>query len=406
MTTDSLIPALPVVGTVVPLLREKTVEFRGKKLTVYGLSRVDPVSLQVLAEALEARAPQALAMELDAQRHEWLSDRKAWEALNLLDILRQKKGKLLGSYLALRMLQQRFGSFDQQQPGDEMCVAMEVARRKGWPVYLLDRDMKVTGLRAWRMTPFFQRNRLFVTMMTGPFRRTRSRQDAESPAARADRLARLRKNMPAAARAFLEERQAYMAQRLAACPHEDVAVVLSTLHFDALVARLEADLDGEDASEGSMMELEVVPKQARISRVLPWLFTAVLLGIFGSLVLSGDSQQVQEAVVAWVGINVGFTALFLAMAMAHPLTVLGASISAPFVSLNPAIGAGTVALMVEGVLRPPTIIDIERVGDDIIRWRGWWQNRLARLVLVLVLANAGSTVGTIVALSRFPSILD
>ena len=373
-----------------------------REILILELPRVDQNSLAALREALDQFQPQAVGVELDPQRFDWLSDRQTWEKLNLHDILREKKGRVLGSYLALRILQKRFGSFDQAEPGDEMCTAAEFARQQHLPIHLLDRDMKTTGLRAWRLTPFFARTKLSLTMATGPFRRTRTRQDAESPAAREDRVQRLRTTMPAAARAFIDERNLHIAQAVAATDEDRIALVLSPLHA-APVAELLAGPDLGDA--GPDPDLLYVPPRTLISRAVPWLFTAFIIGLFLSLLFTGESQNVQGALTAWFLINAISTALVTALSLAHPATILAASISAPFVSLNPAIGAGTVGVLIQAFLRPPTIVDIERVGDDIIHLKGWWTNELARLLMIFVLANGGSTIGTFIALATFPTIL-
>lgn len=405
MTTDTLSGASKR-SVSAGLRREVFTSSDGRRWSFYELSRVDAASLANLQGALEAQQPGAVAVELDSQRFEWLQDKESWEALNLLDILREKKGRLLGSYLAMRTLQKRFGSFDGAEPGDEMRLATRFAGEHDKEVLLLDRDMKTTGLRAWRRTPFFQRNRLFLAMMAGPFRRTRTREDAESAQGRLARLARLRARMPRAAEAFLEERQTYMAARLYSSQEKDVAVVLSPLHYEGVMQSLRLMEEAKGFSEEELSHLEVVPKRGLVSKVIPWAFTAVIVGIFVSLFFSGDSQQVHDALLMWLIINGSLTALFTSIALPHPLTVLFASLSAPFVSLNPAIGAGTVGVFVQAFLRPPTIVDIEKVGDDIVELKGWWRNEVARLVLIFILANGGSTVGTFIALAKFPSIFE
>jgi pheromone shutdown protein TraB len=45
----------------------------------------------------------------------------------------------------------------------------------------------------------------------------------------------------------------------------------------------------------------------------------------------------------------------------------------------------------------PTVAEMERVGDDITHWTGWWRNRLSRILVIFVLTNLGSSVGTILA---------
>ena len=93
------------------------------------------------------------------------------------------------------------------------------------------------------------------------------------------------------------------------------------------------------------------------------------------------------------------------VALAHPLTILAAFIAAPITSLNPTIAAGWVCGLSEAYLRKPRVIDLERVGDDLTSARGIWSNRVIKVLLVVVLANLGSSIGTFVGVGWVVSLL-
>ena len=84
--------------------------------------------------------------------------------------------------------------------------------------------------------------------------------------------------------------------------------------------------------------------------------------------------------------------------MAHPITVISAVIAAPLTSLNPMIAAGWVAGLVEIMLGKPKVKDFERLPEDILSLKGFWSNRITRELLVVVLTNIGSSLGTFVAI--------
>ena len=96
-------------------------------------------------------------------------------------------------------------------------------------------------------------------------------------------------------------------------------------------------------------------------------------------------------------INGSLSALGALLAAAHPLTVLTAFVAAPLTSLNPTIGAGMVTGTVELALRRPRVGDFSRLRQDTLRVRGWWRNRVSRLLLVFLLSTLGSAIGTYVA---------
>lgn len=104
-----------------------------------------------------------------------------------------------------------------------------------------------------------------------------------------------------------------------------------------------------------------------------------------------------ELVLTWVLVNGLLAAVGAAIAGGHPLTVASGFVAAPLTSLNPTVAAGMVTASVETLLRKPTVGDFTRLRDDVARLRGWWHNRVSRILLVLVLSNLGSIAGTWIA---------
>ena len=97
-----------------------------------------------------------------------------------------------------------------------------------------------------------------------------------------------------------------------------------------------------------------------------------------------DSTSVSwEMIERWFWINGSLAALGSAF------------IAAPFTSLNPAVAAGWVAGLVEVLLRRPQVRDFEGLMTDVQEFKGFWRNKITRVLLVVVFANLGSTIGTI-----------
>ena len=96
----------------------------------------------------------------------------------------------------------------------------------------------------------------------------------------------------------------------------------------------------------------------------------------------------------WLLGNGLFSAIGAIAAFAHPLAVLAAFFAAPFTSLNPMIGAGWVAGLVQAWIKRPTVDDFEDMSTAIESVKGFWQNAVTRTLLVVALANLGSVVGT------------
>ena len=58
---------------------------------------------------------------------------------------------------------------------------------------------------------------------------------------------------------------------------------------------------------------------------------------------------------------------------------------------------GEVTGAVELYLRKPSVGDFSRLREDTVEIKGWWRNRLSRVLLVFLLSTIGSAVGTYVA---------
>ncbi len=100
----------------------------------------------------------------------------------------------------------------------------------------------------------------------------------------------------------------------------------------------------------------------------------------------------------WVLPNALFAGAGAALALAHPLTVLSALVASPITSLNPMIAAGWVAGLVEVFLGKPKVRDFENLLDDITSFKGFWKNKMTRVLLVVVFTNVGSSLGAFVAI--------
>ena len=61
------------------------------------------------------------------------------------------------------------------------------------------------------------------------------------------------------------------------------------------------------------------------------------------------------------------------------------------------MAAGWVAGLVQAWIKNPTVRDLEELPDAITTVRGFWGNAVTRVLLVVVLVNLGSTLGTFIA---------
>jgi pheromone shutdown protein TraB len=70
------------------------------------------------------------------------------------------------------------------------------------------------------------------------------------------------------------------------------------------------------------------------------------------------------------------------------------------------IAAGWVSGLVEAFSRKPKVKDLESLSEDILSVRGFWRNKVTRILLVVVFTNLGSSIGTFVAIPLMAKVLE
>ena len=62
------------------------------------------------------------------------------------------------------------------------------------------------------------------------------------------------------------------------------------------------------------------------------------------------------------------------------------------------MAAGWVSGLVEAFIGKPKVRDFEGLAQDLSSVRGFWRNKISRILLVVVFTNIGSSLGTFVAI--------
>ena len=154
-----------------------------------------------------------------------------------------------------------------------------------------------------------------------------------------------------------------------------------------------------------MQELDHVPRPRLVSRLLPWSIPALFILLVGYGFLNAGAEMTLEKLTQWVLVNGSFAALGCLVALAHPVTIVSAFVAAPITSVNPTIGVGIVAGLVQAFMRKPRVVDFEQLAQDITSVRGILRNRVTHVLVVFFLSSAGSAIGTFVGLSFLTSLL-
>ena len=87
------------------------------------------------------------------------------------------------------------------------------------------------------------------------------------------------------------------------------------------------------------------------------------------------------------------------------LSVLAAIVAAPIARLYPLVRTAVVVGLVEAWRRKPSVQDCERLQDDVQTLRGFWRNKVTRILIIAVAASLGALVGFAVGVGVFATRL-
>ncbi len=372
------------------------------ELVLLGTAHVSRASAEAVARLLEDEDFDAVAVELCPSRYHALMNPDALERLDILQAIRQGRAQVILANLALGAYQQRLAEELGVEPGTEMRVAADEARVRGLPVLLIDRDIGTTLRRVYRRAPWWRRLGLVGALLGSVVSRERLDEKEIERLKEGDILESTFSQFADEDQGLFEpliaERDRYMVarlcQELADTGLRRVLVVVGAGHLKGMTERLATGCPPDPARE--IAELESLPPPSPWPRRLPWLIVALILSGF-AIGFARSPDLGWSLIKEWIVINGGLAALGALLARAHPLTILAAFLAAPLTSLNPMVGVGMVAALVEGALRRPSIGDVQRLRRDTAHLGGWWRNRVARILLVFLFSTLGSAAGTYLA---------
>jgi pheromone shutdown-related protein TraB len=371
------------------------------RITLLGTAHVSRASAEKVKALMATDVYDAVAVELCPSRYNALIDPDSLARMDLFRVMREGKVTMVVASLALGAYQQRMAEQFDIEPGAEQREAIRCAQESHRPVLLIDREIGVTLKRVASNVPWWQRFILFTGLISSVVSSEEVTEEEIERLKEGDILETTFAQFAAEQKhlylPLIDERDQYMAARLLEevqrDGHEKVLAVVGAGHLKGIQRYLE---QGIAAPGEAISSLDRMPRPSRWPKLLPWAIVALVLVGFG-IGFSRSPELGWQMVLDWVLINGGLSALGALIAVAHPLTVITAFLAAPLTSLNPTIGAGMVTAAVEIYLRKPEVGDFSRLRKDTAHLKGWWKNRVSRILLVFLLSTLGSAIGTYVA---------
>ena len=374
----------------------------GKEIILLGTAHVSQQSCDEVKAAIAAKKPDCVAIELDEQRFASLNDSEAWKNLDIIKVLREKKGFLLLANLVLSSFQKRMGANVGVKPGDEMRAGIDAAKELNIPCEMVDRPIQTTLRRAWAKNGGYGRIKLLSALFASAASKEEvSGEEIENLKNKSEMdgmMAELAEFMPGVKEVLIDERDFYLAAHIWKAVQKDgrksVIAVLGAGHLPGVQAHLEKIAASEEGTDTEA--ISSLPAKKIGAKVIGWAIPVIIVGLIAAGFVFGGMKKGADLLGAWVIWNAALAGIGALIAGGHPLTVLMAAVGAPFTSLCPLVGVGMFAGIVQAFVCKPKVADMESVMDDVSSVKGFYKNRLLRVLLVFFLSSIGSSVGTFV----------
>lgn len=369
-------------------------DYQGKEIILIPTAHVSQESVNLVRETIKEEKPDSICIELDEQRYKNIKNPEAWKNTNIIDIIKEKKVTLLIANLILSSYQKNVAKKLKTKPGQEMMEGIKASEEMGINLVLADRSIQTTFMRIWRKMGFFEKIKLLFSLMFLDEDEDVSEEDLQRLIERDNlelAIEDMGKDYPQIAATLLHERDKFLAYNIKNAPGKKVIAILGAAHTPGVEEEVFKNQDIE--------ELKKIPEKSFMGKLLPWIIPALIV----ILIALGFKQSMNTGlsqIKSWFIFNSVLAAAFTALCLPHPLSVLTAFVAAPFTSINPVLACGWFAGLVEASLKKPTVEDVNKIPDDIFNFKSWIHNKFLKALLVVILANLGSSIGTIIAGSK------
>lgn len=378
---------------------QKVLELNNRKITLIGTAHVSAESISEVENVISDIKPDCVAIELDEKRYESITNPDKYRELDIIKVLKRKEGFLLLANIVMASFQKRMGKNAGVKPGEEMVAAINKAKELNIPTALVDRPIQITFRRAWKKTSAYGKTQLLSALLASGFSKDEiSSEEIENlkQASEMDSMMKeLSELMPAVKQVLIDERDQYLASHIWKAEGNNIVAVLGAGHLPGVEAHLKKIAENQASTDTS--EIASIPESGIFSKIMMWLIPALIVAIiaFGFYIGGKDAgSKMALNWILWNGILAGLGAL---IAGGNPLTILVSFVGAPVTSLCPFIGVGIVAGIVQAAICKPQVKDLETLSDDAGSIKGFYKNKILRVLLVFLLSSVGSSIGTFAA---------
>lgn len=366
--------------------------YQDKEIILIGTAHVSQESAELVKRVIDEEKPDSICVELDEDRYQNLQNPKSWEHTDVIQVIKTKKIGFLLANVVLGSFQKKIARQLGTVVGQEMLQGIKSAKETGAELVLADRNIQITFLRIWRKLGLWEKTKLFFSLLFSFGEEIELSSEDVKDLLKDETLEsvvfEMRKKFPVIGEVLISERDQYLANKIKEAPGKKVVAILGGAHVPGVKEEIFKRQDIDRITE--------VPRGSPVFKIIGWAIPAIIIGLF----IYGFAINIQtglQQLSVWVLWNSGLAALFTALVLGHPLSILTALVTAPFTSMNPFLACGWLAGLVEATIRKPTVQDINNISQDIFSFKRFFRNRFLKALAVVIMANIGSSIGTFVA---------
>jgi pheromone shutdown-related protein TraB len=363
-----------------------------KEIILVGTAHVSRTSAELVKQVIETERPDAVCIELDQQRYESIMQGSKYKDTDIFKIIREKKTTLMLINLALASFQKRIGKQFGIEPGAEMVQGIRSAEEVGAKLVLADRNIQVTFSRIWGSVGFWGKAKLLTQILWSILSSEEITEEELEKMKTRDMLDSMleefTENAPQLKKPLIDERDQYLAQNIKEAPGNKVVAVLGAAHVPGITREIHRDHD--------LQALSALPVPSKWPKIIGWVLPIAIVALIVVTFVMNPSIGMQQTIswLLWTGLLSGLGA---AAAFAHPLAILTGIVAAPLTTLHPLLAAGWFAGFTQAYFRRPSVRDFENLSEDVLSVKGFWRNKVTRILLVVTLCNIGASCGTFIA---------
>lgn len=375
---------------------------KAEPIKIIGTAHVSNASIEEVKETILEIKPDIVAVELDSNRYHNLKSTKNGQEqereFNIREIIKSDQLTMFLVSGFLTYMQNKIGEDVGVKPGAEMLAAIEAAEEVGAQVALIDRDIQITLKRALNQMSLWEKMKFTYGLLASFFSSDEELEDIEK-IKEGDTLAEVmeyfQEMSPKAYQVLVNERDAYMARMLLDIADERVVAVVGAGHQEGIKNYM-----NNPQSIPPLTELLKIEKsKISISKVILFTIPAIFVIIFILAFING--VNINSSLIQFVLLTGGLGFIGSLCAGSKLYSAITAFIVSPVTVIHPLLASGWFAGIVEAKLRKVSVEDLAEL-PKCEGFRDLWENKLFRVLLVVIGANIGTSIGTFLAI---PNVL-